>query len=186
MRAAVIVWGRARWRGCRVIHELVLGERRVDLVFVAERDVIGVEIKSSVDTLTRLSEQMKEYRRYFPELWALLANKWRDADEVGRQPNVLLFDDDGIVEPERWPGWKPQRDELVCSRMLELLWRDEAAAIAVRTDVIPVRVPKQFRRDQILKLLARLLTGNEIISEVCRELRARQLVGLGSDAPVRS
>jgi hypothetical protein len=37
----------------------------------------------------------------------------------------------------------------------------------------------------VKKLLARLLTGNEIIREVCTELRARALVGLRSDPPTR-
>lgn len=187
IRAAVTAWGRERWPGCRVLHELVLGERRVDLVFVGERDLVGMEIKSSVDTLARLADQMKEYRRYLPEVWAAVALKWRDDDELSRERNVLTVTSEGAVHQESPSGgFKPERDELVCSRLLELLWRDEAAAIAVRHDVIPIRVPKQFNRGKILKLLARLLTGNEIITEVCRELRARQLVGMRSDDPLRA
>jgi hypothetical protein len=187
IRAAVITWARARWPGCRVLHELVLGERRIDLVFVLERDIIGMEIKSSVDTLARFREQMKEYRRYLPEVHACVALKWRGAAELDRERNLLTITSEGAIHQERPSGgFKPERDELVCSRLLELLWRDEAAAIAVRTDVIPLRVPKQINRGKILKMLARLLTGNEIIEEVCRELRARQLVGLRSDNPLRA
>jgi hypothetical protein len=76
----------------------------------------------------------------------------------------------------------------VCSRLLELLWYSEACAIAVRTDVIPIRVHKQIRRGHVLKMLARLLTGNEIIAEVCTCLRARPqgMVGYRSDAPMRA
>jgi hypothetical protein len=181
------MWGRARWPGCRVLHELVLGERRIDLVFVLDRDLVGMEIKSSVDTLARLADQMKEYRRYLPEVWAAVALRWRDDGELDRERNILTVTSDGAVHQERpTGGFKPERDELVCSRLLELLWRDEAAAIAVRTDVIPLRVPKQINRGKILKMLARLLTGNEVIVEVCRELRARQLVGLRSDDPLRA
>jgi len=183
MRQAAIAWARPRWPGCRVIHELVLGERRIDLVFVAERDMAGMEIKSSVDTLDRLEPQMKEYSRYLPELWLAVAPRWQDHEQVGHYPNVLIVDPPRVTE--RMRGRKPARDELVCSRLLELLWYSEACAIAVRADVIPLRVPKQIRRHQVLKLLSRLLTGNEIIAEVCRELRARELVGQGSDAPIR-
>lgn len=187
IRAAVVDWGRARWPGCRVLHELVLGDRRVDLVFVLERDLVGMEIKSSVDTLGRLREQMKEYRRYLPEVWAAVALRWRDDGELNRERNLLTVTSAGAVHQERPSGgFKPERDELVCSRLLELLWRDEAAAIAVRTDVIPIRVPKQINRGKILKMLARLLTGNEVIEQVCLELRARQLVGRRSDDPLRS
>ena len=40
--------------------------------------------------------------------------------------------------------------------------------------------------ESLIRLRQELLTGNEIIAEVCREIRARQLVGVGSDAPVRT
>ena len=165
-----------------------MGERRIDLLFVCERDLIGIEIKSSKDKLTRLDSQLKEYGRYIPEVWAAVALRWRDHEDViYRRGNLLVVPSDGrafIQKPA--PGRKPYRDELVCSRLLELLWYDEAARIAIRTDVIPMRVPKQFRRHKILKLLSRLLTGNEIIYEVCTALRARPngMVGARSDPPV--
>jgi hypothetical protein len=188
MRAAVTAWGRARWPDCRVLHELAMGERRIDLVFVAQSDLIGVEIKSGRDRLDRLDGQMKEYGRYLPEVWVAVAPRWRDHEDViHRRGNLLVVPSTGnafIQKPA--PGERPYRDELVCSRVLELLWYDEAARIAVRTDVVPHRVPKQFRKDKLLKLLARLLTGNQILTEVCRELRERSRAGgWRSDAPLR-
>lgn len=179
-------WGRARWPGCRVIRELVLGERRVDLAFVCDRDIIGMEIKSATDTLGRLSAQIKEFWRYVPEVWVAIDPKWQDREEVRYAGvNKIVVGADNVVTEYR-QGQKPYRDELVCSRLLELLWYEEACSIAVRTDVIPVRVQKQIRKGHVLKMLARLLTGNEILSEVCRELRARPLVGIGSDAAMRT
>lgn len=181
MRDAVTAWGRDRFRGCRVIYELALGERRVDVVFVTERDVVGLEIKSSRDTLARLEAQTKEYRRYFPEIWVAVAPRWAGADELHREPNMLVVDGDKIVDDPRRD--KPMRDELVCSRMLELLWIAEAQRIAQRTGVIPGAMTKQMGR-RARPMLARLLTGNEILVEVCKELRARPLTGQGSDDPV--
>lgn len=185
MTAAVTAWGRARWPGCRVVRELVLGARRVDLVFVCERDLAGMELKSGADTLARLEGQMREYGRYVPEVWLAVAPRWLEDEAVDHWGRNLVSVSAAGDVTDRRPGQKPHRDELVCSRMLELLWRSEAASIAVRAGVIPVRVPKQFGRGKILKMLSRLLTGNEIIAEVCQELRARQLVGVGSDAPLR-
>lgn len=186
MTQAAIAWGRGRWPGCRVLRELVLGSRRIDLAFVCERDVIGMEIKSATDTLKRLPMQMLEYGRYCPEVWICVAPKWQDHDEVKYADvnKVVVASDSSVTEYRK--GCKPYRDELVCSRLLELLWYSEACSIAVRTDVIPFRVQKQIRRSHVLKLLSRLLTGNEIIAEVCRELRARPLVGAGSDASIRT
>jgi hypothetical protein len=130
---------------------------------------------------------MKEYSRYVPEVWAAVAPKWRDHDEVIHRGNLLVVPTDRPAFVQRpAPGQKPYRDELVCSRLLELLWYEEAARIAVRTDVIPHRVPKQITRPKVLKLLARLLTGNEIIENVCRELRGRPWVGHRSDGPMRA
>lgn len=184
LTAAATEWGRRRWPGCRIIREFVLGSRRVDLLFVAERDIIGMEIKSGTDTLARLEAQLAEYQRYMPEVWMAVAPRFVDDLPSG---NAISIDSQGTIK-QHWPtgGFKPTRDELVCSRMLELLWRDEAAAIAVRTDIVPVRVPKQFNRGKLLKLLSRLLTGNDIVAQVCLELRARSLVGAGSDSPIRA
>lgn len=193
MRAAVTAWGRARWPGCRVLHELVLGRRRIDLLFVEERDLHGIEIKSGVDTLSRLKGQLEEYQRYIPEIWVAAAPKWiKDGHIPGVYGNLLSIDSTDTVRQHspRAANIKdrPARDELVCSRLLDLLWYSEACAIAVRTDVIPIRVQKQMKRGHVLKMLSRLLTGNEIIAEVCACLRARPegMVGHRSDAPMRT
>ena len=38
---------------------------------------------------------------------------------------------------------------------------------------------------KVKRMLARMLSGHEIVKQVCIELRARPLVGLGSDTPMR-
>lgn len=194
MRAAVTAWAK-EWRpGVRVLHELVLGDRRIDLVFVDERDVFGVEIKSSRDRLDRLEAQMLEYARYLPEVWIAFAPKWQEPIEemYGLRANKLIVAN-GVAKPAvRYQrkigdgGRRPQRDELSIMRLLELLWRNEAARIAERTGIIPGCFnSSQMTAPKIKKMLARLLTGNEILEQVCRELRSRHLVGMRSDPPVR-
>lgn len=186
MRDVLAAWGRLRWPGCRIGHELVLGERRIDMVFICDKDLIGFEIKSSVDKLDRLDEQMKEYRRYLPEVWVAAAPTWKH--DVPYRNLALVSKVDGVIEPVAPPPykkWKPQRDELVCSRMLELLWRSEAARIAQRTGVIPGTNPTgSTPRWMILPMLVRLLTGNEIMREVCYELQHRPRMGFLSDKPL--
>jgi len=188
MRDAVIPWMRERMGGdVRVLHELVLGARRADLVFVGERDIAAVEIKSGRDRLDRLRDQVREYSFYVPEVWIALAPKWIDARSHRHYGINRLLVDAGATPQVVWlepHASKPFRDELVCSRLLELLWASEALAIAQRTDVLPGPAYGQLRKDHVKKLLARLLTGNEIVAEVCRELRSRPLTGLGSDDPV--
>lgn len=184
MREAVMAWGRKRWPDVRVLHELVLGERRIDLLFVAHHDLVAVELKSSRDRLDRLDGQLREYAFYIPEVWLAVAPKWVKSRELKRgERNVMVVDPPKITE--RRAGKKPYRDELCCSRLLELLWQSEALAIAQRTDILPGPMHKHLPAAHLKKLLARLLTGNEIIREVCTELRARAAVGLRSDGPTR-
>lgn len=183
MRDAVMAWGRKRWPDVRVLHELVIGTRRIDLLFVSTNDLAAVELKSGNDRLDRLEGQLREYSFYLPEIWVAVARKWAKHKEL-RGHNLIVVDPPDVKE--RRPGKKPQRDELVCSRLLELLWQSEAMRIAQRTGVLPPVMHKRLPADHVKKLLARLLTGNEIIREVCTELRARPLVGLRSDGPTRS
>jgi len=64
--------------------------------------------------------------------------------------------------------------------MLRLLWADEARAIAAR-----MRVSYHPRSPlyTLIPALARALTGDEIVKEVCRELRAREAFPIAPDHP---
>lgn len=180
MRVLVDGWARVRFPGARIAHELVLGDRRVDMVIIQDKNVVGVEIKSSRDKLDRLDDQVKEFCRYLPEVWVALAPKWQH--DVHLPNRLLVAKGAAVIE---LVGKRPRRDELVCSRMLELLWRSEAARIAQRTNVIPGTNPSQSTpRYMLLPMLARLLTGNEIMREVCYELRHRPRMGFLSDKPL--
>ena len=189
IRAAVEVWGRKRFGDVRVIHELALGERRIDMVFVGKDDVIGVEIKGPRDSLSdgRLSEQLREFNFYLPEVWLAVAPRWRKHADVRRRRNLLLQAEGGIeIVKDKGDGkFRPERDEFFCSRLIELLWVDEAARIAQRTDVIPGVTLTREPTWKVKRMLARMLSGHEIVKQVCLELRARPLVGLGSDRPMR-
>lgn len=189
IRTAVEVWGRKRFGDVRVIHEFALGERRIDMVFVGRDDIIGVEIKGPRDSLSddRLSNQLREFNFYLPEVWLAVAPRWRKHADVRRQRNLLLSTEDGIViAKDKGDGrFRPERDEFFCSRLIELLWVDEAARIAQRTDVIPGVTLTREPTWKVKRLLARMLSGHEIVKQVCIELRARPLVGLGSDRAMR-
>ena len=189
IRAAVEIWGRKRYGDVRVIHELALGERRIDMVFVGRDDIVGVEIKGPRDSLSdgRLAGQLREFSFYLPEVWLAVAPQWRKHADVRGRRNVLLPTEDGIViAGEKTDGkFRPERDEFFCSRLIELLWVEEAARIAQRTDVIPGVTLTREPTWKVKRLLARMLSGHEIVKQVCIELRARPLVGRGSDRAMR-
>jgi hypothetical protein len=146
IRYALAAWGHRRWPGYRCLHEVPLSERRIDMAFVGVKDIVGIEIKSSRDRLDRLEGQIEEYRRWLPEVWVAVATKWRDHDAVQfSRRNLIVVDDAArgvpdVIEHRR--GRRPYRDELVCSRMLGLLWREEAA----RSRSAPASYPATARQ----------------------------------------
>ncbi len=170
MREAIAAWGRKRWPGARLVHELVVAQEcRVDMAFIGTDSITGIEIKSSRDTLDRLENQVRVFRAHLPSVIVAVAPKW--------------MTDGYFNHGFRLDGWvcctetqviatgvigEPRRQ--VTAPMLDLLWASELRAIAART-----RVSTDPRRPgyRIIPDLARMLTGDEIVREVCRELRAR-------------
>lgn len=49
---------------CRIFEEKVMGRARADVVVVLPHEIIGLEIKSSVDTYDRLKGQVRNYNLY--------------------------------------------------------------------------------------------------------------------------
>jgi hypothetical protein len=183
MRVALIAWmAERRGTDVRVIHELALGNRRVDLAFVYASDIVGIEIKGPRDSIGdgRLDLQMREYNFYLPEVWLAVHPKWRDHPAVIYHSNLLVVFPDGTIINKRIDQ-EPDRDELCCSRLIERLWDGEARAIARRLGLIQPQLLEVWPGSKVRAVLARLLCGQEIMRECCRELRARPLTGIGSD-----
>lgn len=186
MRGMVAAWGRTRWPDARAMFEVTCDDRRIDILFVRPADLIGVELKASTDTLARLEGQARAYNNWFPEWWLAIAPRWeipikhRDLSRPLWRAGVLVADAEACDFKQKSMA---VRDELVIMRTLEWLWASEAAAIAERTDVWPGARRYRAKRAKLQPMLARLLTGNEIMREVCRELRSRP-GAVGSDPPM--
>lgn len=179
MRDHIETWGRARWPDARVFHELVISECRVDIAFIRPNDLIGVEIKSSKDVLTRLEKQVRVFHDHIPEFWVAIAEKWKDHPDKPYCYNEIVVGAQGVVPSQFYH--RPHRNKLVYDAMLRLLWADEARSIAVRKGCVSgKRVPLHT----VLPELALRLTGSEILEEVCRELRGRP-TRFKADEPIR-
>lgn len=182
--AAVEAWGRARWPGARVMHEMRVGGCRLDVAFVLSHHVIGVEIKSERDTLKRLDTQIRHYGREIPELWVAVAPRWVAGlnDLPWRVGRVTVADGvvtEEIQSPHSTCRHEAKPDEMLTAGMLHLLWRAEAGALAARHDIkVPARMPLY----QAIKVLARKLTGDQIVTGVCGALRSRP-VSFAADPP---
>jgi hypothetical protein len=166
---------------------MAVGDRRIDLAIVAEDHIVGVEIKGPKDSLARIEEQLAVYRRNLPEVWVFADVKWRN--KITAAVPVVYTTEDGEISS--WPHvsgtYSPRRD-YVTVPLLRLLWRDELLEIAVRHNLL-LRKSKARQRE-LIGLLARKLTGDEIVREACLEIRCRgegaigPAFGRASDPPL--
>jgi hypothetical protein len=113
----------------QLIHEFAVrrGAGRIDLVAIG-RELSGWEIKGGRDNLARLPRQVDMFSQVFERLTLVAAERHMDAAEkcVPGWWGLMLVRD-GVVSLTRAAGTNPRRDPMAIA---ELLWRDEAMAIA--------------------------------------------------------
>ena len=186
MRDAIEAWGRARWPGARVVHELVTEGRRIDMAFVQTGHLVGVEIKSAKDKLDRLGPQIRQFTALIPEVYLAVAPKWapalsedapsREADRLPYSVGKLIVDGGQVTDmiPYRVGGRaylsRASVDRSMTVPMLRLLWKEELLNIGRRHRL---GVLARDNMGVLIAKLARSLTGDEIVAGVCAELRAR-------------
>ena len=185
MREQVIAWGRKRWPGARVMHELDVWGCRIDLAFVTTTEIIGVEIKSSKDVLDRLERQMESYLKVLPEVWLAFAPKWAEHHGAPWQVGLLLVTEDSLTEhipygQDRSYAHAAKADMMLTAPALDLLMKPELLALARSHGL---KVKDRATNKVLMGLLARKLTGDQIINGICAQLRARRR-GWEADEPI--
>ena len=80
-----------------VINEFTYGNfsRRVDLAFIKNNEIYGIEIKSEFDTLNRLDGQVKEYLKVFDKVIVVVATKHLDHTLELLPESVALWEFNG-------------------------------------------------------------------------------------------
>lgn len=140
-----------------MIEELEVGggNARIDIAFMNEY-LIGVEIKSSKDNLSRLANQSSSYAPYFDFLvlvvdvrmvddaLEMLPAHWGIVETVSEGPSIKS-------RQLRKPSLNPERRS---NDLLRLLWKDELLALLRERDCDPKRVrdSKASLREQINSL----------------------------------
>lgn len=68
------------------------GNRKADLVVIHNNKSIAFEIKSELDNLTKLNEQVRDYQEVFNEVYVVIANKFKSSKDIRLLPkNVGLI-----------------------------------------------------------------------------------------------
>ena len=202
IRAAVVDRLRELMPKARIIHELNTsgtGSLRVDLAAVDDETIIGVEIKSERDTLSRLQRQWDVFNRTFHETIVVAHRKhWNEAGDrlehdLSRKSSVFLatwmypkpVTDAGFYRAGRWNlpkawRWSHSRPEQPrAANLLQMLWRDELKAECSKHQI---SVTSRATRTVMIGEMVWLMTGREICQAVCRQLRQRDFAR--ADPPI--
>ncbi len=152
--------------------EVVRGRSRVDVALVGE-GMHGFEIKSRVDTLSRLSRQLEDYRAVFDQISVVIGvnHLTKVLGEIPNWCGVLLATTLGgevLIEPFREARLNPHRQSLA---LAQLLWRDEALGILERRGF--ARGVRSKPRRDLWNRLSETLALEDLAAEVRAALRAR-------------
>ena len=196
---------RAAYPDARIIHELVIGQCRLDLAAVTPDRLHVGEIKSDRDKLDRLGAQIAAALTVADDVWLFAGAKHRAAvahlgqrqlmDQIVKvkwgttyarnpdyladlgQAHIVFETEDGLDRPQ-WdfrPGYRPH----VPHHLLWLLWKAELLDACHR-----YRFAADTRStcSVMARQLADGLTGNEVRAATCTALRSRPFPR--ADAPL--
>jgi hypothetical protein len=188
LRNAMEALLRQRHPEARMCHEMMMGERevRADLVAVSSSHIAAVEIKGDYDKTTRLLHQVGMYQLCVPEVWIVTAKQDHGDDaELIRWliPSIGVITGTGFKNT--WHRdleeecvltviHEPVPRQPVPRQMLEMMWAQELANIVSRTRLMSFTASKIPARAKSIAAVLEALSYQEILTEVCTELRARQ------------
>jgi hypothetical protein len=140
----------------RLVEELELerGAARIDMAFFGE-DLLGVEIKSPKDTLSRLPEQARVYSRVFDRVVIVAASSfiprvleivpdWWGVLSIYNNENRIFF------RQERRPRVNPSVE---IEAVIQLLWKDELLMLLNTTPDVTIntRLSRPQLRHKVLE-----------------------------------
>lgn len=165
----------------RIVHELNVetGTCRVDIAAVAPDRLVFVEVKSRKDTLDRLPEQCRIFIPACHRLAVCYASERWDVSTIYSRTDYRadVWPQDRAGQWKLGEGHHPPNT----SAMLNLLWRDELWHESVRAGHQP---RSKATRSDLMRVLWRGLTGDQLVEAVCRQLRARPFVEADPAVPL--
>ncbi len=210
IRAYAVERLRALMPSARIVHELNVsgtGSNRIDVAAITEKAIVGVEVKSRKDTLTRLEDQWAAFTACCHFVIVVAHDKhfadYRDSfwrDDVPSEPMLnhpLFFGKTGGKQKHVWRyptpcglrygrEFHPFKDTLIQPRaqaMLEMLWASELRAECARHRI---NSSSRSTRPDMVRDMVWMMTGREICHAVCRQLRRRDFAeadaAIGGDA----
>jgi len=210
IRDAVIEHLRQHRPGCRVIHEINVGDlgHRIDVLAVSPSELIAVEIKSERDTLTRLQDQVKAFERCAHHTIVALHERFlverttnRSCAHVERRGTYFMHEPPRVIGAselwvyprrrralpgchdflERWRMPNIATQQSCPSESLGMLWCDELMTLCRK---FRVSIGARSRKNEMRAALLWHCTGREITQGICAALMARQCTE--ADPPIHN
>jgi len=173
---------RSAWPDARIIHEFDLGGVRLDLAAVTEDRLILLEIKSELDTLSRLERQVNFGLRIGCPVIVCYAAKWAEAIRSlsfeGRWRVEWLEEGDGPFALPHPMRLSEAHDRWDNRSLMWLLLKPELFALAK-----PFGAKSKHTVPELQRIAHENLTGREIRRGVMAALRARRF-GWVCDEPM--
>lgn len=161
-----------------LIEELGIehGAARVDVAVASDR-LLGYEIKSDLDTLDRLAQQMHAYHRVFDALTIVTTVSFLDQVEalLPKWWGIMLAEPgngSAVRLTEHRPANSHQRQDALS--IAALLWRDEAYAFVL--EQLGAVIKSRATRAELYELIAAEIPLPRIRDRVLATLRTRVTV----------
>lgn len=138
------------------------GNRRADLIMINNKDLLGFEIKSELDTLKNLKSQVLDYKKIFDFVYVVIDKKFKDCKELKELPDqvgIILYDRDITIKKDAKKIKKFNKNNLI-----SLLWRNDLEYLLNR---------KKMDIDDLKALAQRKLTIEKIKTQIVTALQER-------------
>lgn len=173
---------RSMWPDARIVHEFDLCGVRLDLAAITEDRLVLLEIKSELDTLSRLERQVRFALSIGGPVLVVYASRWADPIRQYRFEGgwriEWIQERDGPLEVQRPLILTEGNDRYDNRALMRLLLKRELFALAK-----PYGAKTRFDVSTLQAIVHENLTGREIRRGVMAALRARHF-GWTCDAPI--
>lgn len=173
---------RSMWPNARIVHEFDLCGVRLDLAAITEERLILLEIKSELDTLSRLERQVRFALSIGGPVLVVYASRWagpiRQYRFEGGWRIEWIEEREGPLEVQRPLILAEGNDRYDNRALMRLLLKPELFALAK-----PHGAKTRFDVSTLQAIVHENLTGREIRRGVMAALRARRF-GWTCDAPI--
>lgn len=156
----------------RILEEKTIGKSRADIVVITEDSIVGIEIKSDVDSYARLKKQVRNYDIFCDSNYIAIGKSHaiHVAEHIPAWWGILVFEvvDGSIRVKEQRPAKTNQK--IKRERQITLMWRPELQRILEKNH-LPLYKQKSKKFVQ-QKLLERIEWAS-LKEQMCEELFER-------------